>query len=63
MTRLADYCTTCNHPIHHHGDRAIGGTCTHGDYPQTACNCTGYTTKETPSGNQQPAPLRNLPAR
>ena len=45
MTRLEDYCTTCNHPIHDHGDRAIGGHCDHGLYPNTACNCTGYTEK------------------
>jgi hypothetical protein len=50
MTRLEDYCTTCNHPIHDHGDRAIGGHCDHGLYPNTACNCTGYTEGGATSG-------------
>lgn len=27
---VADYCANCNHHRRFHGDRAVGGTCSHG---------------------------------
>jgi hypothetical protein len=38
---LARYCGDCNHRLWWHGDRAVGGVCAFGKYPDV-CDCPGW---------------------